>query len=251
MFDLYQRVVMSILNYFQKNVSPNNSVDLPDPRGTLSRVIPSSAIALANEEIRRAVAVAQDLSQSHRRHYNKYTLKEKATIGKFALEHGVLSAKRKFSRQLGQSINESTVRSFKNKFSKERSRRRAAGEDSDIEELPEKKRGRKLLLGVKMDDMVKNYICKLRDKGCIINTAIVKAAARGLLMSEDKTRLQEFGGPATLTTAWSKSLLKRMNFTQRRGTTKASVSVGEFEKIKSAWFFARNRDDGEDGGNSD
>ena len=37
-------------------------------------------------------------------------------------------------------------------------------------------------------------------------------------MFQDRTCLHEFGGPATLTSAWA--LLKRMNFTQRRGTTR-------------------------------
>ena len=54
-------------------------------------------------------------------------------------------------------------------------------------------------------------------------------------MSQDRTRLQEFGVPATLTSAWVKSLLKRMNFTQRRGTMKARVNV-EFREIKSSFL---------------
>ena len=47
---------------------------------------------------------------------------------------------------------------------------------------------------------------------------------------------REFGGPATLTTAWAKSLLKRMNFTKRRGTTKAKLSVDEFNCTKALFL---------------
>ena len=83
-----------------------------------------------------------------------------------------------------------------------------------------------------MDGMVRAYITRMREKGCVINTSIVKAAARGILLSQEKSRLAEFGGPATLTTAWAKSLLKRMNYTQRRGTTMAKVSVEEFNQAK-------------------
>ena len=36
-----------------------------------------------------------------------------------------------------------------------------------------------------------------------------------------------------LTTSWAKSLLKRMNFTQRRRTTKAKVSVEDFNRLKT------------------
>lgn len=55
-------------------------------------------------------------------------------------------------------------------------------------------------------------------------------------MSQDGTRLQELAGPATLTSAWVKSLLKRMNFTQSRGTTKARVNVEEIREIKSSFL---------------
>ena len=46
------------------------------------------------------------------------------------------------------------------------------------------------MLGDKIDVMVQQYI-------------------------QDKMSLAEFGGPATLTPAWSKSLLRHMDFTQR------------------------------------
>ena len=89
-----------------------------------------------------------------------------------------------------------------------------------VTELNPKKRGRPVVLGKKMDDVVQQYISKLRKCGSPINTAVVISGARGILKSMDRTRLAEFGGPATLTKAWAKSLLKRMYFTKRRGTTK-------------------------------
>ena len=52
----------------------------------------------------------------------------------------------------------------------------------------------------------------------------------------DRTRLAEFGGPATLTKAWAKSLLKRMHFTKRRGTTKSKMPVEDFRKRKSMFL---------------
>ena len=112
-------------------------------------------------------------------------------------------------------INESSVRCFKEAYLKEKHRKHEAEEDGDIGELPVRKRGRKVMLADKMDEMVQQYIHKLREKGCCINTAIVISGARSILKSQDKMRLAEFGGPATLTPAWAKSLLKRMNFTQR------------------------------------
>ncbi len=42
-------------------------------------------------------------------------------------------------------------------------------------------------------------------------------------MSVDRTRLAEFGGHAKLTKAWAVSLLQRMGYTKRKGTTKSSL----------------------------
>ena len=52
----------------------------------------------------------------------------------------------------------------------------------------------------------------------------------------DRTRLAEYGGPATLTIPWAKSLLKRMNYTKRRATTKYSHPADELEKEKEAFL---------------
>ena len=87
-----------------------------------------------------------------------------------------------------------------------------------------------------MDNMVQQYILKLRETGSVINTAFVISGARGILQFQDRTRLAKFGGPATLTTAWAKSLLRRMNFTKRRGTTKSKLPVEEFNKLKASFL---------------
>lgn len=87
-----------------------------------------------------------------------------------------------------------------------------------------------------MDTMVQEYVQRLRENGSVINTAIVRAAAEGILLSQDRTRLQQFGGPATLSCTWAKSLLKRMNFVQRRGSTKAKVTPEEFERAKTGFL---------------
>jgi len=43
-----------------------------------------------------------------------------------------------------------------------------------------KKNGRPLLLGIRLDDQVQEYIMKLCEYGCVVNTTIIAAAARGL-----------------------------------------------------------------------
>ena len=65
---------------------------------------------------------------------------------------------------------------------------------------------------------------------------MVIAAARGIAQAMDLTRLVEYGGPATLSTSWAKSPLKRMNFNKRRASTKYSHPVDELEKEKEAFL---------------
>ena len=67
--------------------------------------------------------------------------------------------------------------------------------------------------------MVQYYISKLRERGAVINSRIIISSATGILLSQSRTSLSEFGGHITLTVAWAKSLLRRMHFTKRRGTT--------------------------------
>ena len=106
-----------------------------------------------------------------------------------------MAAKRNFSAKLNLEINESTDRRFKKAYIEERSKGAAYEEgDAEITKLPPKKRGRKVLLGESMDSMVRSYITRMREKVGVVNTSIVKAAARGVLMSQERSRLAEFGG---------------------------------------------------------
>ena len=145
-------------------------------------------------------------------------------------------AKRKYSKKLDVNLNESTVRGFKAAYLEEAARKRKAEDDTSISELPTKKRGRPPLLGEKLDMIVQNYIMKMRHNKVTINTAIVIASAKGIVESMDRTRLSQYGGPATLTECWAKSLLNRMNFTKRRGTTKASMPIEAFNTKKSEFL---------------
>jgi hypothetical protein len=87
-----------------------------------------------------------------------------------------------------------------------------------------------------LDLIVQQYVIRLREKSCTINTPIVISGARGILMSLDRTTLADFGGLASLSPAWAKSLLKRMNFSCRRGTTKSKVPIEDFHRLKSSFL---------------
>ena len=72
-------------------------------------------------------------------------------------------------------------------------------EDSDPEIMKTQKRGRKLLLGDELDNQVKRFVPSIRKSGGggVINTAIVKAAGRGVVLSADRSLLLENGKMGT------------------------------------------------------
>ncbi len=141
---------------------------------------------------------------------------------------------RTFSRKLDVKICYSTIQGLREAYRKETSRKRLHdNEDSEvIRELPERKRGKPVLLGDKLDAYVQSYIKRLRLAGGTVSTAIVIAGAMGIIKRVDRTLLRVYGGHVSLTASWGKSLSRRMNFTKRRGSTKTGVSPQEFKEIK-------------------
>ena len=63
----------------------------------------------------------------------------------------------------------------------------------------------------------------------MINTAIVIACAEGIVISKDSNLLAQNGGHMSLSKDWAKSLMKRMALVMRRASTKAKVSIANFE----------------------
>ena len=66
-----------------------------------------------------------------------------------------------------------------------------------IEELSPKKWCRPPLLGTSLDYAV-NFILKLREQRCPVNTTLVKVAAKCIARVMDRDSLADYGGPATL-----------------------------------------------------
>ena len=69
-----------------------------------------------------------------------------------------------------------------------------------------------------------------------MNTDVTTAAARGILKVMDPSRLAKYGGPATLSVPWAKSLLHRMNFMKRRGTTKGGIPPEDLEDARKTFL---------------
>ena len=110
------------------------------------------------------------------------------------------------------------------------------GEELVVHELPMKPRGRPPLLGVKIDNDLQALIKAMRSKGATINSAIVIATGKGLLLKSKRELLYEYGGSITLTKEWAKSVLRRMGCTKRRANSKSKVSVENFAELKTQFL---------------
>ncbi len=76
------------------------------------------------------------------------------------------------------------------------------------------------MLGESLDTEVKHYLKAVCKGGGVITTAITMASATAIVYVElIETSLARNGGPITITANWAKSLLYRMNFVKRRGST--------------------------------
>ena len=92
-----------------------------------------------------------------------------------------------------------------------------------------------VLLGSSVDVMVQKYLKKVRDVGGVVSARIVEATARGILLSNDKTKLEEFGGYVQLSRHWAYALLKRMKFVHRKANTaKSKHAPVDFAALKKA-----------------
>ena len=158
----------------------------------------------------------------------RYSDETRASIAKYACQHGTKVASAVFSRKLGVAVSRSSVDSIKKAYHK---RIQEAGSD-EVSTLPPRKRGRPCLLG-DVENQLKLYLSKIRDQGGVITASVVVAAVRGILMCCSPSQLVEFGGHITLSKTWAYHLLERMKFVRRKATTsKSRQKPQDFNKLK-------------------
>lgn len=100
-----------------------------------------------------------------------------------------------------------------------------------VTEHPQKKRGCPLLLGEKLDKQVQAYLTSFRESG-----AIAMACAEGIVRSADSLSACVNGGHILITKDWANNVLHRMGFVKCRASTKAKVTVEEFELKKKLFL---------------
>ena len=161
--------------------------------------------------------------------FGRYSPKIRADIGRYAMINSITATSRHFTRKLGVSVSTSTVHSITQSYKR---KRHEEGQDT-ITYLPNKKCGRPLLLSEDLDKAVQQYLHKVRESGGVVTARIAQAAAKGILSYFDRSVLTEFGGYLQLNLSWSYSLLQRMNFVRRKGTTSKSKHRNtNFEALK-------------------
>ena len=129
--------------------------------------------------------------------YSSYSAEDRACIGRYAAEHGPTKASRHFT------VPESMARLLKKQYLSELNSRRQNSVEGipEVTSLPTKARGRPLLFGSTLDVQFKEYISALRAASGVVNTAIVLAAAEGMVAAADCSLLRQHDGSLVLTKA--------------------------------------------------
>ena len=122
-------------------------------------------------------------------------------------------------------LKESTVCAWKNKYEQEIKLRHKLGKLIDLKTLESARRGHPLLMGAVLDKEVQEYVKNLRDAGAVINSAIVRAVAEGIVKNHDSNLLQCSDGHIIVTKSWAKSFLDRMGYVKRRASTKLKSTL--------------------------
>ena len=105
-----------------------------------------------------------------------------------------------------------------------------------VDSLPRKSQGRPILLGREIDKAVQEYVEATRNAGGVVNTAIVMAAAVGIMSSRNMTVLKSHGGHVEITKSWAKSLLQRMGYVKQKCSNAGKISPTHFAEIKEVFL---------------
>ena len=184
---------MALFKYYKKTekktpTSTTVTPCLPTKVDSLSE----AQLQKANNHIRETVGDGAISCRKQWHHYNEYSAKERADIGKYAAENGA-KACRHFPRTLGKTIPESTVQGLKSEYLTALGRKiddsHVDGTSKEcqrvrVSALPKKVSGRPLLLGEDFDATIREFVQSLRKVGGVVNTSIVMAAAEGIVAAK-------------------------------------------------------------------
>ena len=165
-----------------------------------------------------------------RNSYQKWNEVERYHIEKYASIYGHANAVRKFQTK-SRLLNESTVRRFAKLYQEEieNARKQKRTVSNRIETL---QRGRPLLLG-SLDEMVRNFLLALRNRGGLVTSVIAVSAAKALIARNSHLCLSHIDLDSS---SWAKSLFKRMGFKRRMKTT-GKVEIPEGARKEAEFLY--------------
>ena len=167
---------MLLLHYFSPSSSLPASVSVPSLTPEAFHEVNKRVAGLATEA-KEAIPVPKRPKMSH----YSYSAEDSAHIGKYAVEHSPTKAAHHFSLLLKHPVPESTSRLLNKQYLTELRKKRRDGEVPEVSTLVIKACGRPLLLGSFLDGQVREYVAALRATAGVVNTAIVVAAAEGIV----------------------------------------------------------------------
>ena len=225
---------MALYKYFKSFRKATSSMPLPDPNSLLSKEVDTETIKELNKEIGTLVNSG---TMGKRSTYLKMRAEQKATMGKYAAEHGIINAIQHFTGEFPEgALKESTVHGWKKAYLVELHLQRRAGKDLLITELPTKKLGHPLLLGETLEKELRAYLIDLGKAGRVVNAEIAMASAKGLVRRKDSRLLAENGGYMVFTKDWAHHLLARMGLVKRKANSKVKITADDFDKLKEHFF---------------
>ena len=164
---------------------------LLDPEGQLSDELPSTA---ANDAVLAMTTARQSNGgpkPTKRGPYVILTRVQQAEEARFAILHGNKAGICRYSKEYSTEIKDRSVNTRKSKYVEEFDCKRKGGvseenEDVVVHSIPQKKRGRPLLLGHELDDRAKKYIKEARKVGTPMDTTVVMASGEAIVRKTDK-----------------------------------------------------------------
>ena len=164
-----------------------------------------------------------------RENYAKFTPKQKAAVGNYAVLHGTSAALHHFKTEFPElkcsTANDWIIKQKKIKVSQ-------GQEPAEVAELVGKSRGRPPTLPEDISKDLIEYARAICESGGVVHTAIVIAAGMGMVKRRDPSLLECNGGHVTLKKSWAKYLLSKLKFVKRKATTKRKVDVKKLCTVK-------------------
>ena len=199
----------NLFNYFKRESS------LPCPSGPLSKTVPSAMIQAANDSVLSVISAAEgslegsapECSDGKKRGpYVKLSSKDKARIANYAVTHVTTAAIRHFQTEFPH-LKWTMANDWKTAMTTKMKQAHSNKKFEPIKVLEGNKTGRPSALSDELTKELKLYIQAIREGGGVVNTAIVIAAATGMLQKRDPASLASNGGHITLKKSWAKYFL--------------------------------------------